>query len=165
MNDENSVALRRYCKSIELNGWAIMLSAIWTSVKSLIPVFMGQKSLDELLGIAGDIEMQDMRGVLIFFEILYVILIILFHWAIGNGAIKYSKGSPKKFGFLFGAILLFLVNAISVPFYFISLERLEDIDSTVATFIVDVTMIIILLDLIISTIKVASIRKTITAEK
>ena len=164
MNEESLVALRKYNRNIELSGGAMILFSIWAELKILLPALVGQQKIEEIIGITGE-EVVGSSVVGVAITIFVFGYILIFHFRLGREAIKYGRGIRQKKGFLVRAFILLIINIISVPFYFFEEYYLADIDTLIASLLVDITNISILLDMIISTFKADKIRKSIQAEK
>ncbi|SFD09000.1 hypothetical protein [Butyrivibrio sp. YAB3001] len=156
MDKELEISLRKYNKNIELGGQAMIIFGVWSIIKVILPLLVGQQTIAELLAI-DTVEVEDYLTLIIFFA--FMGLILLFHFRMGSSAIKYAKGTKNKKGFLVRAYIILIMNIVFFPFYFIGFKEGNISNTIIASMLVDITVIVSLFDLIISTYKVGKIRK------
>ncbi|MCR5100229.1 MAG: hypothetical protein K6B41_02595 [Butyrivibrio sp.] len=160
MKDIN-VLIRRYRDDIVICGRGIQVLGIWEILKIMILVFWDH-SVDNILFD----EVTDENEIIIFKTVVYITIILfcLFFsfWFIyiGQRAIKYGKGNSNKKYFLVVTAFCAVVIALGIPQYFTG--EVRDIsDTEFISVIVDITLTILMIQLIYSTIKVGSLEKKI----
>ena len=154
-NSENAIKLR-HCKSeLATTGAGYIIFGVWSVLKVIMTVFLGDTTLKELLegqSIAPE-EIPFVMAFLIGLLSAGAIVVLGLHFYVGLGAIRASRGSKKK-GYLIWAIIFFVANVIGLLTYanfFRNPSSLELDDTTVASFLVDLTVTMLLFGMIRST--------------
>ncbi len=148
--------IRRYQDHMVLSGKGVILLGIWGLFKVLFLQLLLDHGLDRI------IANQDLIGIdinlakiifLITFSFLCLIILAL-HFYIGRSAIKYSKGQKSNNIFITFTAIYGIFNMSSLTYYFT--EHPEDTitDTSVAAFLLDITLIYILFDIIYSYFKI-----------
>ena len=91
--------------------------------------------------------------------LLVIVLIFLLHTYIGLNASRAAKRLPYKKGYYVWAIILFVLSILSQPDYIDKISNFEEIETTVASLIIDMTFIYILGTVIISTRRIKALKK------
>jgi len=158
MNEETVIKTKQYCSNIEVSSITVIAFGLWTILKHLfILVFQTQKIL-EVTELSPE-EFEDLKVTMIIILFIILGLILFIHTRIGFGAIKYAREQSSKKTFLFWAIILECLTFASLFSYtYIFYDNSVD-DSEVASFMLDFSLFICLLDLITSAIKLSKIRK------
>lgn len=158
--DSDKVALRRYEDDLNVGGIGVIILGAWDILKVTIQVLMKIKndfSLDEFSEgdktLAVVILIAMIAAFLLFFFIVFKI-----HLYIGLNASKAARGEPYKKGYYTGAIILLVLSVISMSAYVDEIKDFENIDTTIASFIVDLTTIYILWIVISSTRKIRGLK-------
>jgi magnesium-transporting ATPase (P-type) len=164
-NSVTDVSLRRYKKELSTAGGGYILFGLWSVLKVIMSVLIGDLSLGKLV----DMQQLD-QEVVPFFAIFYFVIVgvmaiavLLLHFYVGLGAIRASSGSRKR-GYLKVAFVLAIANMISMLAYVWNIGNLSIFnisDTTIASFLVDLTITIILIDILRSANKI----KNLTMEK
>lgn len=158
MNHRNEILLRRYKKNMEISGSATILFGIWGILKTLMTITMNKEEYNKLTeGV--DLQGLPMVAVILIYVIVFGVLfgfILLFHFKIGLGAIRYSRGNTKKKGFLLLAVLNMLINFLAFISFFTPFlgSKVKITDSMIAAILVDVTMIFMLFDMLYSAYRI-----------
>ena len=161
MDDDVKARIRRYNRNIETSGIAVIFYSIWAVIKFVVPILLGDEALHEILGFDLETyeEVKDLLYVLI--PVLFGITLIVYYY-VGRSAIKFARGKKKRRFFAIVALLL-LVNTVTYfPAYyeeFSDFSNYGDIDTTVASLLVDITLTFILFDMIYSTFMVSRLKK------
>jgi hypothetical protein len=95
--------------------------------------------------------------------ILLIVSFLIFkiHLYVGQNASRYAKGQDCKMGYYKAAIVLFILIAISMGSYVDDIKDIENIDTTIASIIVDVTTLYVFAVVIYATNKVKKLRAEI----
>ncbi|SFG45807.1 hypothetical protein [Oribacterium sp. WCC10] len=155
--EEITVKIRRYKKNIEVSGRAMLAFAIWSVLKGVITIALGGKTVWELMEVSeADKEELGMLLLIVYF-ILILIAFLLFVY-IGRRAISYARDKHRKKGFLIAAAILLILDFIGIPGYFTTTKGLENIDTAIASALVDITTCFALFDMIYSAIRIEKLR-------
>ncbi len=158
MNSEKAL-LRRHEDNLNVCGMGIIILGAWDVLK----VIMRAK---ELFQIDIDLEVpEDRKSIAIGITIavvailiLLIALVFLLHIYIGRNAMKNAKGQPYKKGYSVWAVITLVLSALSMAAYVGEFKKIESIDTTIASCIVDLTSIYIFVCLVISTRKIKQLR-------
>ncbi len=164
-NSAIDVSLRRYKKELSTSGGGYILFGIWSAIKVIMSAFIGELSVKKVVD-TYEIEPES----LMFFGSIYLTLIgiaavavVLLHLYVGLGAIRASNGSKKR-GYLWVTVVLLIFGIINLLGYGGQIGDLSNFshdDTTIAAFMVDVTVIIMLVGILRS----AKMIKKLTMEK
>ena len=161
MDEDSKAKLRRYNRNVEISGMAMILYAYWSIVKFFAPIVIGGANAAEYIGIEMDDYLENK-----FLAWLAVVLIlgVLFsvYFFLGKSAVKYARGKKRRKGFVVYAAIVFLLNLGSITDYpeeLMKIRHISDADSVVASFVVDLTLLFMLFDMIYSTIRGSKFRK------
>lgn len=164
-NSAIDVSLRRYKKELSTSGGGYILFGVWSAIKVVMSVFVGEFSVKKIVD-TYEVEPED----LVLFEAVYFTLIaiaavavVLLHLYVGLGAIRASSGSKKR-GYLRVTIVLLIFSVINLLVYCGQVGDLSNFsfkDTTIAAFMVDVTVTIMLVGILRS----AKMIKKLTIEK
>lgn len=147
--------------NIYISGLGVVLMGFWNVIKVFITLNVGAERFQKDAIIA-DIP-DDEKW--IFYLISYVILLVLsaivifIHNFVGLNAMRRAKGKKFRKSYILAAIIFFIVVFCGIPSYFTNLKDLKNIDSVIAAVIVDLTLIFILGDIIISSFKLKKIEE------
>ena len=164
-NSANDVCLRRYKKELSTAGGGYILFGLWSVLKVIMSVLIGDMSIRKV------VDLQELDPELVpFFALFYFVIVgviaiavLLLHFYVGLGAIRASSGSTKR-GYLKVAFVLAIANMISMLAYVWDIGNLSNFnisDTTIASFLVDLTITIILFDILRAAKKI----KKLTMEK
>ena len=162
----DTVKLRRYEDDLNVGGIGVMILGAWDVLKVVMYLFMNLKKTlgsmklpEEDKGVAAVIAAAVIAALL-----LIIFLILLIHLYIGRNASKAAKGEPYKKGYYSLAVILLVLSFLSLFGYFDQLKDLMNIDTTIASFIVDLTTVYILWIVVSSTRKIRALRALHTGE-
>ncbi len=158
------------CESnIVITGLGVLVFGFWAVLKFIIQTLYGDNGIGyELAEIRKSMDVStEMMSVIVFFYLAVVSVVILAcHCYVGFKAIGYGRGLKKKWGFLIFAGFLAVMTAWGIPFYFIPKDGTFTMDDTViAAALVDITLLYIFLDMIISAIRLNYFKKIIEREQ
>lgn len=166
-NDIDKVKLRRFQDDLNVGGIGVVILGAWDVLKVAMQMVMEAKdglSLEEVAA-----EDRAVTGIIVI-AILAVVLLISFlifkiHLYIGLNASKAAKGEPFKKGYYAGAIILLVLSAASIFLYIEDFKDLDNIDTTIASFIVDLTTIYILCVVVSSTRKIRELKSSLHTQE
>ncbi len=164
--DNDKVKLRRYEDDLNVGGIGVIILGAWDVLKVIMHLIIEAKNdinLDEFTSqdktLAVVIIAAVITGVLLFMLIVFKI-----HLYIGMNASKAAKGEPYKKGYYVGAIILLVLSVLGMFTYIDELKDLAKIDTTIASFIVDLTSVYILWVVVSSTRKIRQLKSSYTQE-
>jgi hypothetical protein len=158
MDEESRVKARKYNKNIEISGAAMIMFGVWEVVKIALSFLVETEDVRRIVNRA-DLDMQTYLFIAILASFIVFVIVMIFHLSIGLGALRYAKGNSKRKGFLFLSVLVVLGTVFSMPSYVNNLDNERDIDTTIASIMVDVTMIFIQIDMMTSVIRLERLKK------
>lgn len=132
---------------------------VWNVMKVLMTFMVHYKEFF-------DTEAEDLQFEIIAVAIIYalvavlLILILKIHLYIGFNAIKAAKGGKYKKGYLPWTVILLVLMIASLATYYDSFQDLNNIDTTIASFLVDLTTIYIFTIVITSALKIKKFKQT-----
>ncbi len=158
-NDKTN--LRRYEDDLHVSGLAVVILGAWSVLKLIMEVILESKSVFGLQNYTGDIRMVAMLvfGVIVGVIVLISLLVFAFHYYIGINASKAARGLPYKKGYYVCSIIMLILSITGLAFYYNDFQNLEDIDTTIASFLVDLTTIYVFFVVIISTNRIRKLKK------
>ena len=158
--ENDKVRLRRYEDDLNVGGIGVILLGAWDSLKVSMQLIMEAKNEINLDDYSDD-EHTIAVGVVIAVIAVFLLLIFLvfkIHLYIGINASKAAKRQPYKKGYYTGAIILLVISAAGILAYFDKIRDIENIDITIASFMVDLTTIYILGTVISATRKIRKLK-------
>ena len=155
MNSNSEVKLRQFRDTLELAGKGYIFIGIWNVIKIFMTYTMQQSLMDELISDlkAQELSSKEINATLIFAFAFVALFIIMIHFYIGLGAIKYARKKSVKKGYLVLSVISLVITAGLLPLYFLGADYggngVDDKD--IASILVDLTMIFIFVDILYST--------------
>ena len=152
--------LRRYEDDLNVSGLGVVILGAWSILKFL---FQAMLQVKDVIGQQDFPEEEQAIAVGVTVAIVIVILLIAFlilriHMYIGLNASKAAKGEPYKKGYYTGAVILLVFSVLGMFAYIYELKDLNNLDITIASFIVDLTLIYILWIIVSSTRKIRELK-------
>ncbi len=151
--------LRRYEDNLNVCGYGVIILGAWDIMKVIMQLLMELKdtfnfemSKDDQAVAALVIAVIVAGFLLVFFLIFEV------HLFIGLNASRAAKGLPHKKGYLAAAIILLMLTIAGMASYIDEIKDVENIDTTIASIIVDLTTIYILATVVSSTSKIKKLK-------
>ncbi|MCR4807054.1 MAG: hypothetical protein K5857_05200 [Lachnospiraceae bacterium] len=148
MQDDNAL-IRKYRKNIEVSGLALIIIGAWSVLKTVLTLLLGAKSFQELIG-ATDSEMEEYRVIYIVTMIMICAVALLFFLYLGTSAVKFSAGRKKKKTFLYIASVFGILTLAGIPLYFTSDDLIQNIDTVLASVLVDLSTCFLIYDMVFS---------------
>ena len=162
----DTAKLRRYRDDLNVGGLGVVILGAWDVLKVIMYVIFEAKkeiNLEEFVDDERTIVVAIYIAI-IAVVLLMALLIFMIHMYIGLNASKAAKSEPYKKGYYTGAIILLVLSVLGMFAYFDKRRDLENIDTTIASFIVDLTMIYILWVVVSSTRKIRALKSLHTQE-
>ncbi len=158
MGSEKAI-LRRYEDDLNVCGVGVIILGAWDIMKVIMQLLTESK---ELFNIEVD-EGAEVVETIIIIGIIVVLLLLCFlifklHLYIGLNASRAAKGQPYKKGYYIAAIILLVLSVASMAAYIDEILNTENMDTTIASVIVDLTTIYILATVVNSTSKIRKLK-------
>ncbi len=157
MNTEKA-ELRRYEDDLNVSGTGVVILGAWSVIRVLFEMTMNAK---EFFGLEEINALSD--KVITVVAIIVVVAIISFiiikvHLYIGLNAMRAAKGKPYKKGYVTAAIIVTVLSVLSLITYKDEVQNLDNIDTTIASILVDLTTIYIFTVVIGSSFRIKKIK-------
>ncbi|WP_029321628.1 hypothetical protein [Butyrivibrio sp. AE3004] len=159
MSEETKAQIRKYYNNLEINGLGVIVFGIWSVLKYLINMIMGQTNMEDIVAIINIGNSDTLVNVVLVIVFIVYTLVLLLHVYIGACAVYYARRKTENTRFLIWAIVLFIINLISVSNYLCSPESMEWDDTVIITLMVDFTFFYIIIDMLYSYIKIKKLSK------
>jgi hypothetical protein len=162
MNSGNAL-LRRYEDNLNVCGMGVIILGAWDVLKVIMQLMMNMKDLvSEMLNDVDESEQGIALGVIIAIIAVAIVItavIFLIHYYIGMNASRAAKGLPYKKGYYVWAIILLVVSILGMYTYVEDIKDIENIETTIASIIVDITSIYILISVVVATRKIKELKQ------
>ncbi len=162
MNNDK-VLLRRYEDNLDVCGMGVIILGAWDVLKVVMQLLMNMKDfVSEMLMDVDESEQGIALGVIaviIVIALLITALIFFLHYYIGINASRAAKGMPYKKGYYTWAMILLALTILGMFTYVDDIRDIENIETTIASIIVDLTAIYILGTVVVATIKIKEVRQ------
>lgn len=153
----DKLKLRKYEDDLNVSGSGIIIMGAWSVIRVLIELFLGTK--DSVIFEADSPGKKALRIAVAAVVIIILSLIIMkVHLYIGMNASRAAKGRPHKKGYFAAAIIIFILSVCSLYFYKEEIRDLDNIDTTIASILVDLVTIYLLFTIIFSTLQIKKIK-------
>ena len=164
--DNDKVKLRRYQDDLNVGGLGVVILGAWSILKIIMHTIIEAKNNISLEEFA---EEERWIAVVVVIVVIAGILLVSFlifkiHFYIGMNASRAAKGEPYKKGYYKGAIILLVLSVMGMFTYIDELKNLDTIDTTIASFIVDLTTVYVLWVVVSSTKKIRELNLLHTQE-
>lgn len=164
--DNDKVKLRRYQDDLNVGGLGVVILGAWSILKIIMHTIIEAKNNISLEEFA---EEERWIAVVVVIVVIAGILLVSFlifkiHFYIGMNASRAAKSEPYKKGYYKGAIILLVLSVMGMFTYIDELKNLDTIDTTIASFIVDLTTVYILWVVVSSTKKIRELNLLHTQE-
>ena len=159
MGNDNT-NLRRYEDDLHVSGLAVVILGAWSVLKLIMEVILEGQSVFKMDEFGDDEKLIAMLvyGVIIFIVVAISLLIFAFHFFIGMNASKAARGLPYKKGYYVCAIIMLVLSVLGIAAYYEEFKNLEEIDTTIASLLVDLTTIYVFFVVVISTNKIRKLK-------
>ena len=159
MDEQTRQLIKKYESNIILSGRSMLFFGLWDAFKFLATYLYGEGGeLNEDLNVLIQAELLPDYAEWIIVGIVCLIL-FSFNFYIGAKAIAYGKGRGKRrVWFLVVAGIFGLATLAGIPYYFSDI-KITDLDSVIATALMDVAFVYMVFDMIYSAGRLAAINK------
>ena len=168
MNNVNSVdniKIRHLRDNLIHAGYGYIIFGIWSVIKLFMMSTM-QKEYSGMLSDSIGSSTGDYFLAIAITAAAYLVMIVFtlgIHLWIGYGAVRYGRGTGRKKSYVVMSAIGIIITLALLPFYFwnpSSGEALIPDDTTIASVLVDITLIFVFLDMILSTIGIDRLMKS-----
>ena len=152
--------LRKLEDDLNVSGTGAILMGLWSIIRVIMQVYVElKKKMDTEL--AANETFEKTLVVILVMLLLGVLCaaVMMIHLYIGLNAIRAAKGMKYKKGYFAATIIFGLLTVSSLDMYLEEFRKIEDIDTTIASMLVDLTTIYIFAVIIISTVKLRKLRE------
>ena len=171
-NDIDHILIRRSQNTLIVVGTGTILFSVWTVVKTLGTLILLK---DEAVAVVR--KTADENGIIIsdqhlFYIVLAVTLIALLLFLavrtyIGLTAISEGRGLRRRIGYLILAVIMIIFNITAVVMNFVSTTSQDSHavfseDTSLSAHIIEITSIIMLVELVFSAIRIRIVRKRVS---
>ena len=156
--ENDKIKLRRFEDDLNVSGTGVIVMGAWAAVKSIAEMFLGTDNVFTLIG--SDTENRTLIIVIAVVLVLIVLSVIIsLHIHVGINAIRASKGQKYKKSYLAVTAIILILMIISFISYKDIFKDMDNLDTSIASFLVDLTTIYIYAAVIRSSHMIRSIKK------
>ncbi len=168
MNNVNSVdniKIRHLRDNLIHAGYGYIIFGIWSVIKLFMMSTM-QKEYSGMLGDSSGVSPEDYPIAIAITVAAYLIMIIFtlgMHLWIGYGAVRYGKGTGHRKYYVVLSVIGIIMTLVLLPLYFWNPSEGTPIipdDTTIASILVDITLVFVFLDMIVSTVRIDRLMKS-----
>ncbi len=155
--ESEKARLRRYENELHISGLGVVVFGIWSVLKTIIQIFMNP---DEL-----GIDLKDVFSnfvawiTVIVIVAIFCLVITAFHLYIGINASRAARGKNYKKGYVVATVIVLLINVLSMYAYKDSFQDTKNIETNIASFLVDITSVYVFFVILRSTFVIKKLRK------
>ena len=159
--DNSKARLRRYEDDLYVSGTGVIIMGAWGVVKVILGIFFGA---DSELFLEADSVLEKTAVIILTVILVGIIsaLIMKFHVYIGLNAVRAATGKNYKKGYIIGDVILLLLTVVGIISYKDRFSDTKNIDSTIASMLVDLTTIYVCVIVIISTKRIEKIKQAVS---
>ena len=159
--DNSKARLRRYEDDLYVSGTGVIIMGAWGVVKVILGIFLGA---DSELYLEADSALGKTAVIILTVILVGIIsaLIMKFHVYIGLNAVRAAKGKKYKKGYIIGTVILLLLTLSGIVGYKDLFKDIDNIDSTIASMLVDLTTAYVCVIVIISTKRINELKQSVT---
>lgn len=150
--------LRRYEDDLNVSGTGLIVMGVWGALKVLVLIFLGE---DAVFKIETEDPTERLLTIIVAVTVISIILalIILLHVYIGRNAIRASKGLKHNKGYIVVIAIMLVLTVLSFLSYKDMFEDDENTDTSIASFLVDLTTVYIYVAVLRSTYMIKKIKE------
>ena len=163
MNSERKIKLRHYKNNLAIGGRSYIIFGVWAVVKLLMELSMGDIKFSYL------VEETVKTGTNRLFAIIFTALalaivfatILIIHLMVGKNAVRFGKSQENRVRFYIYTSLVAIANILGLFTYpFGIMTGIDKLSPTfVAALFVDISIVIILIDLFYSAVMIEKLIK------
>ncbi len=163
MDNEIRKLIKKYESNMIISGRGMLFFGLWDTFKLFVSTFFSTTDRYELADILDDLD-DEVRGIFIWIVLgIAGFLIISFSLYVGIKAIRYGMGTSRKKGFLIVVAVWGIANLTGIPGYFEDIKA-SNLDSAIASALVDLTFVSMSFDMIYSAIRLEIINRKLLKE-
>ena len=148
--------LRRYKNDLYVSGLGTILMGAWNIFKSILEIILIPEY--SLITDSDDPTTKIlMTGFTILIFAVVLALIMMIHFYVGFNAIKAAKDMDHKKGYIIMAAVLFVLTLAGFLYYYD--DDPDDVDTTIASILVDITTLYILGAVMLSSFKIKKMKE------
>ncbi|MCR4705162.1 MAG: hypothetical protein K5641_03760 [Lachnospiraceae bacterium] len=151
---DSKAMLRRYENDLYVSGVGILIMGGWTVLKLVMELFLKSKDYFQ----PKTAEEMAVVAVILAVTLVMVLLIVRIHFYIGMNAIRAAKGRAYKKSYFKWAVIMLILTLSGLLVYADILKDPNNIDTNLASMLVDLTTIYIFLIVIISTKRIKNLK-------
>lgn len=152
--------LRKIEDDLNVGGAGIIILGVWGVVRVLIEVFLGTRDSLDL-----ESENPGTRVIVTLIVIATVtviaVIVMKIHLYVGLNAMKAAKGREHKKGYYTVAVIMLIISVLGLASYWEDIRKIEHIDTTIASILVDLTSIYVYVVIIKSTLRINKLKENI----
>lgn len=159
--------LRRYRNSLVTNGIGIITFGLWSMIKFIMSTVMQPIEFDDSVNDEMTEPIIKIIAIVIVAAIVVIILTIIFavHFYIGLSAYREGINGKKGSFYLVTAGIMALIMCMTMTVYFVPQDDTNSFTlSSIAAFFIDLTTIIILVDMIYAALMSRRLAKKLESE-
>lgn len=151
--------IRHLQHNMYIDGMGVILLGLWSALKVFAIMAEEIRSIENSYALPGQIflTIKIIASVMIF---IFILLIWLYHYYVGSGAIKAGKGRTMPKIYYFWTVVFLLINIFGLPSYFFADHTTKISDTGFAAMLVDFTIIFIVIDLLSSARRLKKLKNT-----
>ena len=159
--DNTKAMLRKYQDDLYVSGTGVIIMGAWGVVKVVLGMFLGA---DRELYMEVEPGMSKALAVVLVVILVVIMsaLIMKFHVYIGLNAVRAAKDKGYKKGYIIGDVILLLLTVVGIISYKDRFKDTDNIDSTIASMLVDLTTAYVCVIVIISTKRINELKQSVT---
>ena len=171
-NDIDQILIRRSQNTLIVVGTGTILFSVWTVIKTLGSLVLLK---DELIAVIKKaitesgfvIPDQYIFYIGLALVLILTILFLAVRTFIGLSAVSEGRGFRRKNGYLILAVIMIILNIAVIIINFVSVNSQESIgvlsnDNSLSAQIIELTSIIMLVELVFSAIRIRRVRKRVS---
>ena len=155
--------LRKYEDDLHVGGIGVIIMGVWSIVKVLIEIFTNTK---EFFDVESDDPVEKALTIIVILVFIGAVSVIVMyiHLYIGLNAMKAARGLKYKKRFHIVTIIYTVISIAALITYKEDLKDIQNIDTTIASILVDLTTIYILIVVFISAINIKKLKEKLFGE-
>lgn len=173
-NEPNQIEIRKSQNTLIVVGTGVIIFSIWTAVKMLGLLFLLRnetvETLREKMGPIEGLSDKSLFWMLVGISVIVIALLSGVRMYIGLSAIAVGRGKRRGWLYILAAVVMIIGNICAFFIGLFSARPQEQLgvfsrDQSLSTFIIDVTSLIMLTQMVISAVKIRKLTGTGRKEK
>ena len=166
--ETDGARIRRCEDNLNICGIGVIIMGAWSILKVIIELLLESKDIINV-DIVPQVE-TPLEVVLAYVFVLLTVLFLCFlifclHLYIGLNAVREAKGNPYKKGYYVWTLITLVLAVAGIIAYKDNFRDIENIDTTIAAFLVDITFIYILVGIVVYRNRIRKLRAQNNQEK